>query len=166
METEAPCSTWRRTSGAAPDAVKAARPVLNGGREETCRQVTRLAPTQRRGGGDQTGHLYINRTTSRPLKKGRMFPKSALRALSAAYKNFLFEDPSFCPSLQGKTMGREGLRRMPNRVDLGARTWYRPALWPPQGSGSTKTPSSRSSAITGGPSSSAIRATRIATCRR
>ena len=46
METEAPCSPWRRTSGAAPDAVKAARPVLNGGREETCRQVTRLAPTQ------------------------------------------------------------------------------------------------------------------------
>src|SRR6266487_6987758 len=83
METEAPCSTWRRTSGAAPDAVKAARPVLNGGREETCRKVTRLAPTQRRGGGDQTGHLYINRTTSRPLKKGRMFPKSARRALCA-----------------------------------------------------------------------------------
>jgi hypothetical protein len=27
--------------------VKAARPVLNGGREETCRKVTRLAPTQR-----------------------------------------------------------------------------------------------------------------------
>jgi hypothetical protein len=26
--------------------VKAARPVLNGGREETCRKVTRLAPTQ------------------------------------------------------------------------------------------------------------------------
>jgi hypothetical protein len=46
METEAPCSTWRRTSGAAPEAVKAARPVLNGGREETCRKVTRLAPTQ------------------------------------------------------------------------------------------------------------------------
>src|SRR6266571_8083212 len=83
METEAPCSTWRRTSGAAPDAVKAARPVLNGGREETCRKVTRLAPTQRRGGGDQTGHLYINRTTSRPLKKGWMFPKSARRALCA-----------------------------------------------------------------------------------
>src|SRR2546425_1728323 len=83
METEAPYYTWRRTSGAAPDAVKAARPVLNGGREETCRKVTRLAPTQRRGGGDQTGHLYINRTTSRPLKKGRMFPKSALRALCA-----------------------------------------------------------------------------------
>src|SRR5438874_9400109 len=46
METEAPCYTWRMTSGAAPDAVKAARPVLNGGREETCRRVTRLAPTQ------------------------------------------------------------------------------------------------------------------------
>ena len=30
METEAPYYTWRRTSGAAPDAVKAARPVLNG----------------------------------------------------------------------------------------------------------------------------------------
>src|SRR2546428_4986025 len=84
METEAPCSTWRRTSGVAPDAVKAARPVLNGGREETCRKVTRLAPTQRRGGGDQTGHLDINRTTSRPLKKGRMFPKSARRALCAS----------------------------------------------------------------------------------
>src|SRR6266702_3707888 len=79
-------TTWRRTSGAAPDAVKAARPVLNGGREETCRKVTRLAPTQRRGGGDQTGHLYINHTTSRPLKKGRMFPKSALRALCAGGK--------------------------------------------------------------------------------
>src|SRR5207237_1572525 len=64
METEAPCSTWRRTSGAAPDAVKAARPVLNGGCEETCRRVTRLAPTQRRGRGDQTRHLRCNRTTS------------------------------------------------------------------------------------------------------
>ena len=50
METEAPCYTWRRTSGAAPDAVKAARPVLNGGREETCRKVTRLAPTQLESG--------------------------------------------------------------------------------------------------------------------
>src|SRR5215510_3967646 len=50
-------------------------------------------------------------------------------------------------------------------MDLGARTWYRPALWPLQSSGSTKTPSSRSSAITGSPSSSTNRATRIATCR-
>jgi hypothetical protein len=32
--------------GAEPDALKGARPVLNGGREETCRKVTRLAPTQ------------------------------------------------------------------------------------------------------------------------
>src|SRR4029450_7684130 len=70
METEAPYYTWRRTSGAAPDAVKAARPVLNGGREETCRKVTRLAPTQRRGGGDQTGHIRFKRATGRPLIKG------------------------------------------------------------------------------------------------
>jgi hypothetical protein len=28
-----------------------ARPVLNGGREETCRKVTRLAPTQRNVSG-------------------------------------------------------------------------------------------------------------------
>src|SRR6266446_7471275 len=70
METEAPCSTWRRTSGAAPDAVKAARPVLNGGREETCRKVTRLAPTQRRGGEDQTGYVRLKRATGRPLIKG------------------------------------------------------------------------------------------------
>src|SRR6266540_4673981 len=72
METEAPYFTWRRTSGAAPDAVKAARPVLNGGREETCRKVTRLAPTQRRGAGDQTWHVCIKHTTSRPLRKGPM----------------------------------------------------------------------------------------------
>src|SRR5713101_6648112 len=70
METEAPYYTWRRTSGAAPDAVKAARPVLNGGREETCRKVTRLAPTQRRGGDDQTGHVRLKRATGRPLIKG------------------------------------------------------------------------------------------------
>src|SRR2546425_11135585 len=51
METEAPCYTWRMTPGAAPDAVKAARPVLNGGCEETCRRVTRLAPTQHHHSG-------------------------------------------------------------------------------------------------------------------
>jgi len=51
------------------------------------------------------------------------------------------------------------------RVDLGVRTWYSHALWHPQGSGSTKTPSSRSSAIIGGPSRRAIRGTRSATCR-
>ena len=37
-----------------------------------------------------------------------------------------FENPLFCPSLQGETMGREGLMRGHKRVDLGARTWYRP----------------------------------------
>jgi hypothetical protein len=57
-----------------------------------------------------------------------MFSKSAQRALCAAYKNFLFENLPFCPSLQGEPMGREGLMRVENRVDLGARTWYRHAL--------------------------------------
>jgi hypothetical protein len=37
---------WRLTSGVEPDAVKAARPVLNGGDEETCGNATRLVPTQ------------------------------------------------------------------------------------------------------------------------
>ena len=37
---------WRRTAGVEPCAVKAARTVLNGGREETCSNATRLAPTQ------------------------------------------------------------------------------------------------------------------------
>src|SRR5262245_41553086 len=37
---------WRLTKGAAPDAVKAACPVLNGGDEETYPQATRLVPTQ------------------------------------------------------------------------------------------------------------------------
>src|SRR5215813_5312818 len=49
METEASCSTWRRTSGAAPDAVKVARPVLNGGDEETGLSRPRLVATQRHG---------------------------------------------------------------------------------------------------------------------
>jgi hypothetical protein len=35
-----------RFAGAAPDAVKVARPVLNGEREETYRNATRLALTQ------------------------------------------------------------------------------------------------------------------------
>src|SRR6516165_10994757 len=46
METEASCSTWRRTSGAAPDAMKVARPVLNGGDEETGLSRPRLVATQ------------------------------------------------------------------------------------------------------------------------
>jgi hypothetical protein len=36
---------WRMTEGVEPYEVKASRTVLNGGREETCRKVTRLAPT-------------------------------------------------------------------------------------------------------------------------
>src|SRR5215467_5820374 len=61
METEAPYYTWRRTSGAAPDAVKAARPVLNGGREETCRRVTRLAPTQHHYSGTVLAYVFGRR---------------------------------------------------------------------------------------------------------
>jgi hypothetical protein len=37
---------WRVTKGAAPDAVKAARPVLNGEDEETGLKVLRLVLTQ------------------------------------------------------------------------------------------------------------------------
>src|SRR5215467_10891957 len=61
METEAPYYTWRRTSGAAPDAVKAARPVLNGGREETGRKVTRLAPTQHHRTGKVLAYVFGRR---------------------------------------------------------------------------------------------------------
>jgi hypothetical protein len=60
---------WRVTKGAAPDAVKAARPVLNGEDEETGLKVLRLVLTQRRGGGDQTGHVRLKRATGRPLIK-------------------------------------------------------------------------------------------------
>jgi hypothetical protein len=70
METEAPCSTWRRTSGAAPEAVKAARPVLNGGREETCRKVTRLAPTQLECGKMGFDHR-VGHGRSRTLRRVR-----------------------------------------------------------------------------------------------
>jgi insertion element IS1 protein InsB len=61
METEAPCYAWRRTAGAAPDAVKAARLVLNGGREETCRKVTRLAPTQHHHSGKVLAYVFGRR---------------------------------------------------------------------------------------------------------
>ena len=44
--------------GAAPDAVKAARPVLNGGREATCRKVTRLAPTQHHARGTVLAYVF------------------------------------------------------------------------------------------------------------
>jgi insertion element IS1 protein InsB len=61
METEALYDVWRRTSGAAPDAVKAARPVLNGGREETCCKVTRLAPTQHHHSGTVLAYVFGRR---------------------------------------------------------------------------------------------------------
>ena len=49
MATDAAWSgLWRWTKGVEPGAVKAARTVLNGGREETGSNVTRLAPTQPR----------------------------------------------------------------------------------------------------------------------
>ena len=49
------------TSGAALDAVKAARPVLHGGREETCRRVTRLAPTQHHQSGQVLAYVFGRR---------------------------------------------------------------------------------------------------------
>jgi len=49
------------TSGAAPDAVKVARPVLNGGREETCHKVTRLAPTQHHHSGTVLAYVFGRR---------------------------------------------------------------------------------------------------------
>ena len=50
-----------RFAGAAPDAVKVARPVLNGGREETCRRVTRLAPTQHHHSGKVLAYVFGRR---------------------------------------------------------------------------------------------------------
>src|SRR5712691_3320159 len=76
--------SWRMTSGAEPGAVKAASPVLNGEDEETGRKALRLVLTQRRGGGDQTGHVCLKRPTSRPLRQGLIFQESARRALCPA----------------------------------------------------------------------------------
>src|SRR5215510_13704670 len=61
METEAPCYTWRRTSGAAPDAVKAARPVLNGGDEETGLCRPRLVATQHHHTGQVLAYVFGRR---------------------------------------------------------------------------------------------------------
>jgi insertion element IS1 protein InsB len=61
METEAPCYTWRRTSGAAPDAVKAARPVLNGEDEETGLKVLRLVLTQHHHTGKVLAYMFGRR---------------------------------------------------------------------------------------------------------
>ena len=41
--------------------MKAARPVLNGGREETCRRVTRLAPTQHHHTGQVLAYVFGTR---------------------------------------------------------------------------------------------------------
>jgi insertion element IS1 protein InsB len=61
METEAPCYTWRRTSGAAPDAVKVARPVLNGGDEETGLCRPRLVATQHHHTGKVLAYVFGRR---------------------------------------------------------------------------------------------------------
>jgi len=61
METEAPCYVWRMTSGAAPDAVKAARPVLNGEDEETGRKVLRLVLTQHHHTGKVLAYVFGRR---------------------------------------------------------------------------------------------------------
>ena len=61
---------WRSTTGAEPEAVKAARPVLNGGDEETYSNATRLVPTQR-------GHW-------RRLRPGVSAPSAAWRFLQGA----------------------------------------------------------------------------------
>jgi hypothetical protein len=61
METEAPGYGWRRTSGAAPDAVKAARPVLNGEDEETGRKVLRLVLTQHHHTGQSFAYVFGTR---------------------------------------------------------------------------------------------------------
>jgi insertion element IS1 protein InsB len=61
METEAPCYVWRMTSGAAPDAVKAARPVLNGEDEEIGRKVLRLVLTQYHHTGKVSAYVFGRR---------------------------------------------------------------------------------------------------------
>ena len=44
---------WRPIKGVEPYTMKVVRAVLNGGREETYRKATRLAPTQLRRSGFQ-----------------------------------------------------------------------------------------------------------------
>ena len=61
METESPCYAWRRTSGAAPDAVKAARPLLNGEDEETGRKALRLVLTQHHANGRVRAYVFGRR---------------------------------------------------------------------------------------------------------
>src|SRR5207237_1319706 len=84
---------WKSTrKGNSLVAYPTARPVLNGGREETCRKVTRLAPTQRRGAGDQTGYLWIKRATIWSLREAGCFkgpPAGRLCALKSIAKTLL-----------------------------------------------------------------------------
>jgi insertion element IS1 protein InsB len=68
METEASCSTWRRTSGAAPDAMKVARPVLNGGDEETGLSRPRLVATQHHHTGQILAYVFGTREDATFLK--------------------------------------------------------------------------------------------------
>src|SRR5712691_3245532 len=60
---EASLGEW--TEGAEPCKVKALSTVLNGGREETCRKVTRLAPTHQ-GVGNRAFYRWLTRDY-RPL---------------------------------------------------------------------------------------------------
>src|SRR5215467_8747221 len=61
METDAPCYAWRTTSGAAPGAVKAASPVLNGEDEETGHKVLRLVLTQHHHSGQMLAYVFGRR---------------------------------------------------------------------------------------------------------
>jgi insertion element IS1 protein InsB len=61
METDAPCYAWRTTSGAAPGAVKAASPVLNGEDEETGHKVLRLVLTQHHHTGMVLAYVFGRR---------------------------------------------------------------------------------------------------------
>src|SRR5437870_7000931 len=60
-------AVWRGAVGKGPQgtslaAYPTARPVLNGGCEETCRRVTRLAPTQHHHTGKVLAYVFGRRT--------------------------------------------------------------------------------------------------------
>ncbi len=78
---EASLGEW--TEGAEPCKVKALSTVLNGGREETCRKVTRLAPTHQ-GVGNRACSPWLTRD-SRAL-----FPPVTCTALALSP----LQDPS------------------------------------------------------------------------
>src|SRR5262245_66358165 len=59
---------WRVTKGAAPDAVKAARPVLNGEDEETGLRVLRLVLTQHHRTGKVLAYVFGRRKDNVFLK--------------------------------------------------------------------------------------------------